>query len=137
MSEQRTKSNDHRAKNNKQWAKDIEQYEQKVTSNKQKVTNNEQKVTSYEQKVTSNEQKVTSYEQKVTSNEQRVKSSTPPIDFALRIYWRLFTYDFKNKKKCVWSIVFWYVKVCIFWKCIKYTVLWDKAHILKKFLRTK
>ena len=26
--------------------------------------------------------------------------------------------DFKNKQKSVWSHVFWYVKVCIFRKCI-------------------
>ena len=26
--------------------------------------------------------------------------------------------DFKNKQRSVWSNVFWYVKVCIFWKCI-------------------
>ena len=28
----------------------------------------------------------------------------------------------KNKQKNVWSNVFWYVKVCIFWKCIQYTI---------------
>ena len=26
--------------------------------------------------------------------------------------------DFKNKQKSVWSNVFWYIKICIFWKCI-------------------
>ena len=26
--------------------------------------------------------------------------------------------DFENQQKSVWSSVFWYVKVCIFWKCI-------------------
>ena len=25
-------------------------------------------------------------------------------------------------KKSVWGNVFWYVKVCIFWKCIQYTI---------------
>ena len=30
--------------------------------------------------------------------------------------------DFKIKQNCIWSNVFWYVKVCIFWKCIKYTI---------------
>ena len=41
--------------------------------------------------------------------------------------------DFKNKQKSVWSYVFWYVKVCIFWKCIQYTIHWDKTQMLKKF----
>ena len=27
---------------------------------------------------------------------------------------------------------FWYVKVCIFWKCIQYTIHWDKSQMLKK-----
>ena len=40
--------------------------------------------------------------------------------------------DFKNKQKSVWSNVFWYVKVCIFWKCIPYTIHWDKTQMLKK-----
>ena len=40
--------------------------------------------------------------------------------------------DFKNKKKTVWSNVFWYVKECIFWNCINYTILWVKTHMLKK-----
>ena len=40
---------------------------------------------------------------------------------------------FKNKQKSVWSNVFWYVKVYIFWKCIQYTVHWDETQILKKF----
>ena len=35
--------------------------------------------------------------------------------------------NFKNKQKSVWSNVFWYVKVCIFWKCIQYTIHWDKT----------
>ena len=39
--------------------------------------------------------------------------------------------DFKNKQKSVWSNVFWYVKVCIFWKCIQYTIHWDKIQMLK------
>ena len=41
-------------------------------------------------------------------------------------------YDFKNKQKSVWSNVFWYVKVCIFWKYIQYTAHWDKTQMLKK-----
>ena len=44
---------------------------------------------------------------------------------------------FKNKQKRVWSNVFWYVKVCIFWKCIQYTIHWDKTQMLKNFLPTK
>ena len=40
--------------------------------------------------------------------------------------------DFKNKQKSVRSNVFWYVKVCVFWKCIQYTIHWDKTQMLKK-----
>ena len=40
--------------------------------------------------------------------------------------------DFKNNKKFVWSNVFWYPKACIFWKCIQYTIHWDKMQMLKK-----
>ena len=40
--------------------------------------------------------------------------------------------DFKNKQHSVWSNVFRYVKVCIFWKCITYTIHWDKAQMLTK-----
>ena len=48
------------------------------------------------------------------------------------------TFDnFKNKQKSAWSNVFWYVKVCIFWKCIQYTMHWDKIQILKKFSSDK
>ena len=50
----------------------------------------------------------------------------------LRIYWRLLTI-LKTSNKSVWSNVFWYVKVCIFWKCIQYTIHWDKTQMLKKF----
>ena len=45
--------------------------------------------------------------------------------------------DFKNKQKSVWSNAFWYVKVCIFWKCIQYTIQWDKIQMLKKFPSNK
>ena len=38
--------------------------------------------------------------------------------------------DFKNKQKSVWSNVFWYVNVCIFWKC-QYTIHWDKTNVKK------
>ena len=49
-----------------------------------------------------------------------------------RIHYRLLTI-FKKSNKSVWSNVFWYVKVCIFWKCIRYTIHWDKTQLLKKF----
>ena len=43
--------------------------------------------------------------------------------------------NFRNKQQvyevCK-SITFWYVKVCIFWKCIRYTIHWDKTQILQK-----
>ena len=41
--------------------------------------------------------------------------------------------DFRNKQKSVWCNVFWYVKVCIFWKCFEYTLHWDSTQPLKKF----
>ena len=41
--------------------------------------------------------------------------------------------NFKNKLKSVLSNVFWYVKIYIFWKCIQYTLHWDKAQMLKEF----
>ena len=41
--------------------------------------------------------------------------------------------DFKNKQKNVWSNAFWYVKVCVFWKCIQCTIHWDKTQMLRKF----
>ena len=50
----------------------------------------------------------------------------------LRIHWRLLAI-LKTRNKSVWSNVFWYVKVDIFWKFIQYTILWDKAQMLKKF----
>ena len=50
----------------------------------------------------------------------------------LRIHWRLLTIlEISNKR--VWSDVFWYLKVCIFWKCIQYTRHWKKTQIWKKF----
>ena len=45
--------------------------------------------------------------------------------------------DFKNKQKSVWSNDFWYVKVCIFWNCIQYTMHWDKTQMLKKIYSDK
>ena len=42
-------------------------------------------------------------------------------------------HDFKNKQKRVWDNVFWSVKVCIFWKCIQYTIHWDETQMLNKF----
>ena len=45
--------------------------------------------------------------------------------------------DFKNKQKSVWSNDFWYVLVCILWKCIQYTIHGDKAQMLKKFQSDK
>ena len=52
-------------------------------------------------------------------------------DFSWRIHWRLSTI-LKRSNKSVWSNVFWYVKVFIFWKCIQYTIHWDKTQIFKK-----
>ena len=50
----------------------------------------------------------------------------------LRIHWRL-SIILKTSKKKRMKQCFWYVKVCVFWKCIQYTIHWDKMQILKKF----
>ena len=39
--------------------------------------------------------------------------------------------DFKSKQRSVWSNVFWYVKLCIFWNCIQYTIYWNKRQKVK------
>ena len=38
----------------------------------------------------------------------------------------------KTSSKNVWSNVFWYVKVYIFWNFIQHTINWDKTEMLKK-----
>ena len=50
----------------------------------------------------------------------------------VKIHWRHSTI-LKTSNKKVWSNVFWYVKVCLLWKCIQYTIYWDKTQTLKKF----
>ena len=37
----------------------------------------------------------------------------------------------KTKQQSAWSKVCWYVKVCIFWKCIQYTITVSKTQMLK------
>ena len=49
----------------------------------------------------------------------------------LRIHWRLST-TLKTSQKLHEVMFFWYVKVCIFSKCIQYTIHWDKTQMLKK-----
>ena len=53
----------------------------------------------------------------------------------LSVHWRLSILI--TSKKSVWSNVFWYVKVYIFWKCIQYTIHWAESQMLKKFLLDK
>ena len=48
------------------------------------------------------------------------------VFFLLRIHWMLSTILKISNKSSVWSNVFWYVKVCIFWKCIQYNIHWGK-----------
>ena len=50
----------------------------------------------------------------------------------LKIQWRLSTI-LETSSKSVWSNIFWYVKICIFWKCIQYNIHWDNTQVLKKF----
>ena len=54
----------------------------------------------------------------------------------LRLHWNLSTI-LKTSNNSVGSNVFWYVKVCIFLKCIQYSIHWDQIQILKKFLSDK
>ena len=69
----------------------------------------------------------------------RLQKSSQLLIFYMNIVLRIFAKntlkasdDFKSKWKSTWSNVFRYVKVCIFWKCIQYTIHWDKTQILKK-----
>ena len=45
--------------------------------------------------------------------------------------------NFRNKQNGEWSNVFWYVKTCLFWKCIQYTIYRDKTQMLKKITSKK
>ena len=54
------------------------------------------------------------------------------ISVMIKLKWRPLTI-LKTSNKSLRSNIFWYVKVCIFWRCIQYTVYWDKTQILKKF----
>ena len=57
-----------------------------------------------------------------TSGKQYViKSLSGKITAAFKIYWNLSTI-LKRSSKNVWSNVFWYVKIYIFWKFIQYTM---------------
>ena len=65
------------------------------------------------------------------------KVAFPPRCFTnLRIHWMLSTI-LKTSKKSVWNNISWYVKLCIFWKCIHYTIYLDKTQMLKKFSSEK
>ena len=52
-------------------------------------------------------------------------------EIPLQIHCRLSTI-LKTSSKSVWSNVFWQVKAFIFWRCIQYTIHWDKTQMLKK-----
>ena len=52
-----------------------------------------------------------------------------------RIHWR-FSAILWISSKSVWINVFWYVKVCIFWKCFRYSIE-IKHKSLKNSLRAK
>ena len=53
-------------------------------------------------------------------------------EFSLMIHWNLST-NLKLSSKNVWGNVFSYVKVCLFWKSIQYSIHWDKTQVLKNF----
>ena len=54
----------------------------------------------------------------------------------LKLHRRLSTI-LRTSNKSVWSKVFWYAKVCIFWKIIQYTIPWDKTQYVKKISFTQ
>ena len=64
-------------------------------------------------------------------SQEKLPSKSPDL-LGLRIQWRLSTI-LKTSKKVYEVMFFWYVKVCIFWKCILYAMHWDKTQVLKKF----
>ena len=66
----------------------------------------------------------------------KIMSDTFYLILKVRLHWRLSTI-LKTSDKNIWSNIFWYVKVCIFWKRIQYTIHWDKTQILKKFCSDK
>ena len=64
---------------------------------------------------------------------EALKIHSPKLSFLLlKIHWRL-SMLLRTSSKTVWSNVLWYVTVCIFWKCIQYTIHWEKTKILKNF----
>ena len=56
------------------------------------------------------------------------KTKLKQLKYALKVVG-----DFKNKEKKCMKEGLWYVTVYILWKCIQYTIHWDKTQILKKF----
>ena len=44
---------------------------------------------------------------------------------------------FQKQATKMCEVIFWHVKVCLFWKCIQYTIHWDKAEMLKRFSSDK
>ena len=78
--------------------------------------------------------------QETNSREPLICESVPKIlsypIISLRVQWKLLTI-LTTSNKSVWTNVSWYVKVCIFWKCIQYTINWNKTQMLKKFISDK
>ena len=52
------------------------------------------------------------------------------VSLTWRIHWILSTILKSNES--VWS-AFWYIKVCKFWKCIYYTINYEKKNVTKNF----
>ena len=57
------------------------------------------------------------------------------ISFPKRIHWRLS--KILKTSKIVYQVMFWYVKVGMSWKCIQFTIHWDKTRMLKAFSSDK
>ena len=51
-------------------------------------------------------------------------------NFNLRLYWRLS--KISKTSKNLYKIIFWYLKLCIFWKCIQCVIHGDKTQMIKK-----
>ena len=66
-------------------------------------------------------------------NSSAIKNSNDKYrQLCLRIHWRHLKI-LKTSIKSVSSNVFWYIEVCLFWKCIQDNIHWDKTQTLKNF----
>ena len=73
---------------------------------------------------------------KKRNKESKLVPALAQYGSVLRIKWRL-SAILKTSSKYVWSIIFRYEKVHIFWKYIQYTIYWGKIKNFEKFSSNK